>query len=265
MGKETQGPPAAGSSVGGPGKLRSGPSAAGVEEKPTPRLLDRVRAVIRTRHMSFRTEETYVAWIRRFILFHGKRHPVELGSEEISAFLTHLAVTGKVASSTQNQALSALAFLYREVLRCDFPEPGEILRARRPVHLPVVFTMAEAKGVLDELGGTHRLMAALLYGAGLRLMECVRLRVKDIDFGYRQLQVRDGKGRRDRATVLPDSLVEPLEKQIERVRQLFEEDLRSGRGGASIPDGPGAAPPCERDGASTRGGNAVRSPLDLTA
>jgi hypothetical protein len=115
-----------------------------VEEKPTPRLLDRVRAVIRTRHMSFRTEETYVAWIRRFILFHGKRHPVELGSQEISAFLTHLAVAGKVASSTQNQALSALAFLYREVLRCDFPEPGEILRAKRPVHLPVVFTFPAA-------------------------------------------------------------------------------------------------------------------------
>jgi integrase len=167
---------------------------------PKTKLLDQMRAVLRLKHMSFRTEEAYVSWVRRFILFHDKRHPKDMGAEEIRAFLIHLAVQDKVAASTQNSALNALVFLYRHVLKQPFPDLGEVERAKRPRRVPTVFTVEEVTTVLAQLTGVHRLMASLLYGAGLRLMECVRLRVKDVDFAYHQITVRDGKGQQDRVT-----------------------------------------------------------------
>ncbi len=173
-----------------------------------PKLLDQVRATIRRKHYSIRTEEAYVNWIRRYIFFHNKRHPAEMAEHEIEQFLTHLAVERRVAASTQNQALSALVFLYREVLDKEFGWMDNLERARKPERLPVVLTQTEVRHVLAHLEGRHWLMAALLYGAGLRLMECVRLRVKDLDFEYRQITVRDGKGNKDRVTMLPDSVAE---------------------------------------------------------
>ena len=168
-------------------------------DPPEPRLLDQVRAVIRRRHYSIRTEQSYIDWIRRFILFHEKKHPQELGERQINSFLTHLAVNRRVASSTQNQALCALIFLYRDVLKMDLGDLGDFAYAKRPWKLPVVFTQAEVKQVLLQLEGVNWLMGQLLYGAGLRVMECVRLRVKDVDFGYRQIIVRDGKGKKGTA------------------------------------------------------------------
>jgi len=200
-----------------------------------PRLLDRVRDAIRRRHYSVRTEQAYVHWIRRFILFHGKRHPQEMGKAEVEAFLTHLAVRRRVAASTQNQALSALLFLYRQVLDRELEWLDGVERARRPARLPVVLTRAEVSALLARLDGTRWLMASLLYGAGLRLLECLRLRVKDVDAGGRRMVVRDGKGNRDRVTMLPDRLVEPIERQLERVRVVHEADLRAGFGAASLP------------------------------
>ena len=170
---------------------------------PRPRLLDRVREAIRTRHYSRRTEKAYVHWIRRFIFFHDKRHPAEMGPAEISAFLSSLAVRDKVAASTQNQALSALLFLYRDVLGVDLPWLDDVVRAKRPQYLPVVLTRDETRAVLQQLTGVPRIMAFLLYGAGLRLLECCRLRVKDVDFATNQIVIRDGKGRKDRVTMLP--------------------------------------------------------------
>ncbi len=170
------------------------------------KLLEEVRDQMRTRHYSYRTEQTYLQWIKQFILFHGKRHPSLLGSEEISSFLTYLAVKRTVAASTQNQALAALLFLYRHVLQVDHPELENVARARRPVHLPAVFTRDEVKAVLSHLTSTKWLMAGLLYGSGLRLSECLRLRVKDVDFAYRQITIHDGKGAKDRVTVLPVAL-----------------------------------------------------------
>src|SRR5919112_290542 len=184
-----------------------------------PPLLEQVRRCLRLRHYSIRTERAYVDWIKRFILFHGKRLPVEMGSDEIRQFLLHLAVSKAVAASTQNQALSALLFLYRDVLGVELPYVEGIERAKRPSRVPVVLTRGEAEHVLSLMSGAYRLMAGLLYGSGLRLMECVRLRVKDIDFGYRQITVRDGKGEKDRRTVLPESLAEPLRRQLERTPQ----------------------------------------------
>ena len=205
-----------------------------MEQRPR-KLLDRVREAIRRKHYSIRTEESYVAWIKRYILFHNKRHPLEMGCAEIEAFLTHLAVAQKVAASTQNQALSALLFLYREVLQKNLEFPIDSVRAQRPKRLPTVLTKEEVRKVIRYLSGTHRLMAKLLYGSGLRLMECVRLRVKDIDFAQRQIIVRDGKGMEDRVTMLPASLVTPLKEHLQRVKRLHEEDLARGYGSVYLP------------------------------
>jgi integron integrase len=199
------------------------------------RLLDRVRDRVRVLHYSIRTEDAYVQWIRRFILFHGKRHPQEMGAPELEAFLTHLAVDRDVAASTQNQALSAILFLYREVLGRPLHEPGRIAPARRPERLPTVLTRDEVRSLLAHLDGTAWLMASLLYGSGLRLMECLRLRIKDVDFGQRHILVRDGKGQKDRATLLPRALEEPLQRQIDRVRTLHQQDLDDGHGRVYLP------------------------------
>jgi integron integrase len=200
-----------------------------------PRLLDRVRAAIRTKGYSIRTEQAYVDWIRRFILFHNKRHPDEMGKSEIEAFLTHLAVNRDVAPSTQNQALSALLFLYRVVLGRELPWLDDVTRAKKPSRLPVVLTVDEAGRLLGSLSGEKWLMASLLYGAGLRLLECLRLRVHDIEFDRRQILVRNGKGGKDRVTVLPEPVTEPLRRQIERVRIIHEEDLSEGFGEVYLP------------------------------
>ena len=199
------------------------------------KLLDQMREVLRLKHMSYRTEEAYVSWVKRFILFHDKRHPKDMGAEDIRAFLIHLAVQDKVAASTQKSALNALVFLYRHVLKQPFPELGEIERAKRPRRVPTVFTMEEVTAVLAQLTGIHRLMASLLYGAGLRLMECVRLRVKDVDFAYHQRTVRDGKGQQDRVTVLPQSVDEALQRHLAKVKLLHEEDLAEGYGEVYLP------------------------------
>ena len=199
------------------------------------KLLDRVREAIRLKHYSLRTEATYVDWIKRFIVYHGKRHPETMGAEEVRQFLSHLASERNVAASTQNQAFSALLFLYKEVLKQELPWIDDIERAKRPAKLPVVFTPREAQAVLGQLHGTARLMAQLLYGCGLRLNECVRLRVKDVDFGYLQITIRDAKGGRDRLTMLPVSLVEPLRRQIEKRRILHEEDIAAGSGTVFLP------------------------------
>jgi len=188
-------------------------------------LLDQVREAIRLKHYSLRTEHAYIDWIKRFIIFHGKQHPEMLGADAVREFLSDLASSKNVAASTQNQAFSALLFLYREVLKLELPWIDNIERAKRPPKIPVVFTPDEARTVLSKLQGTARLMAHLLYGSGLRLMECLRLRIKDIDFGYLQITVRDGKGGRDRVTMLPISLVDPLRRQIEKRRVTHEEDL----------------------------------------
>jgi integron integrase len=195
-----------------------------------PRLLDRVREALRLRHYSRRTERAYVGWIRRYILFHGKRHPAAMGAEEVSRFLSFLAVEGKVSASTQNQALAALLFLYGSVLGVDLPWLADLVRAARPHRLPVVFSRDEVRAVLLALRGTPRLMAVLLYGAGLRLLECARLRVKDVDFATTQVVVRSGKGDRDRATLLPAAAQAALQRHIERVRAQHEQDVRAGAG-----------------------------------
>jgi integron integrase len=200
-----------------------------------PRLLDQVRDAIRRRHYSYRTEQTYVHWIKRYIWFHGKRHPAEMGAPEVTAFLTHLAREREVAAATQNQALSALLFLYGEVLEVRLPWMDGIERAKRPVRVPVVLTVAEVRALLARLDGTKWLMAALLYGSGLRLRECLKLRVKDVDFEYRQLTVRDGKGGKDRVTMLPAELTGPLRSHLARVKSLHEHDLVEGYGAVELP------------------------------
>jgi integron integrase len=205
------------------------------ERKVKPRLLDQVRDTIRRKHYSLRTEAAYIDWIKRYIFFHRKRHPSEMGAPEMEQFLNHLAVEMRVASSTQNQALSALVFLYREVLRQDFEWMDNLERAKKPSRLPVVLTESEAQNLLAHLDGQNWLMASLLYGAGLRLMECIRLRVKDIDFEYRQLTVRDGKGAHDRVTMLPEASSEVLRTHLDRVRSLHQQDLASGGGDVYLP------------------------------
>jgi len=200
-----------------------------------PRLLDQVRAAIRLRHYSIRTEEAYIQWIRRYILFHNKRHPIEMGSPEINYFLSHLASKKNVASSTQNQALCALVFLYKAVLHKDPGELGEVIWAKKPKKLPVVLTREEVKALLSGLEDEKWIMANLLYGAGLRLMECIRLRTKDVDFGYRQILVRDGKGEKDRVTMLPACVIEPLQRYLEGVKALHQRDLREGFGNVYLP------------------------------
>jgi integron integrase len=200
-----------------------------------PRLLDHVREAARVRHFSRRTESAYVGWIRRFIFFHGKRHPAELGAPEVTQFLTALAVQGRVAASTQNQALSALLFLYRDVLGHDLPWLDEVVRAKRPARLPVVLTPEEVRALLGRMHGVPRLMATLLYGAGLRLLECAHLRVKDVDFARNQLTVRSGKGDKDRATMLPAVVKADLARHLERAKRQHEEDLRHGAGWVELP------------------------------
>ena len=202
---------------------------------PKPRLLDRVREAIRARHYSRRTEKAYVAWIRRYILFHGKRHPLEMGGPEVTRFLTSLAVEGHVAGSTQNQALSALLFLYREVLAQELPWLDDIVRAKRTARLPVVLTRDEVRAVIRQLRGVHRLMAILLYGAGLRLLEAARVRVKDVDFARNQIMVRGGKGDKDRATPLPAVVIADLAKHLEGVKRQHDADLRHGAGWVELP------------------------------
>ncbi|MBX3630701.1 MAG: integron integrase [Nitrosomonas sp.] len=201
-----------------------------------PKLLDRVRDRIRIRHYSLRTETQYVQWIKRFILFHSKRHPQEMGAVEVEAFLTHLAVTGKVSASTQNQALSALLFLYKEVLLIDLPWLDKVVRAKQPQRLPVVLTRTEVRTILARMSGTYGLMANLLYGTGMRLMECVRLRVKDVDFERSEVFIRDGKGAKDRVTMLPELLVGSLQAHLLHRRALFDDDSRSGKASVYLPD-----------------------------
>jgi integron integrase len=210
-------------------------SQNGATGAPQPRLLDRVREAIRTHHYSRRTEKAYVAWIRRYIFFHGKRHPAEMGAPEITRFLTSLAVDRKVAASTQNQALSALLFLYREVLQQEVPWLDGVVRARRPQRLPVVLTRDEVRTVLKRLDGPPRLMALLLYGAGLRLLECARLRVKDIDFPSNQIIVRAGKGNQDRVTMLPAAVKTDLARHLESVRRQHQLDFERGAGWVELP------------------------------
>jgi integron integrase len=202
---------------------------------PRPRLLDRVRDACRARHLSRRTEQAYVAWIRRYILFHDKRHPSEMGAPEVTKFLTALAVDGQVAASTQNQALSALLFLYRDVLEADLPWLDGIVRARRPERLPVVLTRDEVRAALAGLAGAPRLMACLLYGAGLRVLECCRLRVQDLDFATNQIVVRGGKGDKDRITMLPAIVKEPLIGHLARIRAQHQRDLAAGAGWVELP------------------------------
>lgn len=200
-----------------------------------PKLLEQVRAAIRTRHYSLRTEDSYINWIKRFIIFNGKRHPSELGAAEVSAFLSDLAVNRKVAASTQNQALAAILFLYGNVLKQELPWLEDVERAKRPTRVPTVFTREEASAVLLQLRHTTWLMASLLYGSGLRLRECLTLRVKDLDFQYRQIVVRDAKGAKDRKTILPLSLIDPLKQQLLRVKALHQRDLRTGFGEVYLP------------------------------
>jgi len=215
-----------------PGPLHAGSLSAGSR---SPRFLDRVRLALRSRHFSRRTEEAYVSWIRRFILFHGKRHPDGLGAPEVTAYLGHLASDRQVSASTQNQAFSALLFLYREVLGRELAGLDAVPRARLPERLPVVLSRAEVAGVLGRMRGTPRLMAFLMYGAGLRLLECCRLRVKDVDFDRKELLVHDGKGRKDRVTVLPTRLVTPLRAHLDRVRRQHLADVEGQAGYVALP------------------------------
>lgn len=211
-------------------------TASPSDGQQSPRLLDQVRERLRFKHYSLRTEEAYVHWIKRFIFFHKKKHPKEMGAREVTAFLSHLAVAGKVAAATQNQALASLLFLYRGVLEIDLPWLNEIERPNRPKRLPVVLNKIEVNRLLNQLDGTHSLMARLLYGTGMRLMECVRLRVKDVDFERREILIREGKGAKDRVTMLPESLVSPLQDHLTRVRALFEDDRAADLPGVYLPD-----------------------------
>jgi integron integrase len=223
------------------------PTAVAAEAGPQPlKLLDRLRAACRVRHYSIRTEDAYHDWCKRFILFHNKRHPLEMGTAEINAFLTDLAVNGHVSASTQNQAFCALLYLYKTVLGV---EPGRIegvVRANRPKRLPVVLSRDEVRRVLSRMDGTCRLAATLLYGSGLRLLECLRLRVKDVEWDLGQIMVRQGKGAKDRRTMLPQGVRGPLAEHLQRVKALHEADLAAGFGEVYLPDAldrklPGAA------------------------
>lgn len=202
----------------------------------SPKLLDQVRDKIRVKHYSIRTETQYLQWIKRFIFFHGKQHPKDLGAAEVEAFLSHLATEGNVSASTQNQALSALLFLYREVLGMVLPWMETMVRAKKPLRLPVVLNRSEVTLVLERMDGTYSLMARLLYGTGMRLMECCRLRVKDIDFGQREILIREGKGGKDRVTMLPDTLILPLQEHLAKRRRLYEDDLAKGMAEVFLPD-----------------------------
>jgi integron integrase len=209
---------------------------ANTDTPKQPRLLEQLRDAIRRLHYSRRTEDTYAHWVKRFIYFSGKRHPATLGAPEVTAFLNYLARERDVAAATQNQALSALLFLYKEVLRLPLPWLDELDRARRPARVPTVLTRQEVQRLLAHLHGTRGLMASLLYGAGLRLRECLKLRVKDLDFEYRQIVVRDGKGGKDRVTMLPATVVEPIRAHLVRVKALHERDVSDGYGDVELPD-----------------------------
>jgi integron integrase len=199
-----------------------------------PKLLDQLRTVMRLKHYSKRTEETYLVWIKRFIIFHNTRHPKEMGDKEINEFLTHLAVNGNVSASTQNLALCAIVFLYKQVVKKEIGDL-ELTRPKKAKKLPTVFSRKEVKAILGLLSGVNWIMGNLLYGAGLRLMECIRLRVKDIDFEYNYLIVRDGKGRKDRVTILPEIVKEKLKQHLLRVEKLHEKDLKQGYGTVYLP------------------------------
>jgi integron integrase len=201
-----------------------------------PKLLYQLREALRSRHYSHRTEQTYCSWVKRFIYFHNVRHPQEMAEPEINDFLTHLAVKEKVSASTQNQALSALLFLYRHVLGREIGDLGEVVRARKPKRLPVVMTRDEVKAVLANLTGDKWLMVSMMYGAGLRLMECLRLRVQDIDFSRNEILIRDGKGAKDRITMLPQSLKAPLLEHLKRSKRIHDRDLADGWGRVLLPD-----------------------------
>jgi integron integrase len=203
--------------------------------QPRPRLFDQVRDRIRVLHYSYRTEQAYLGWIRQYILFHDRRHPESMGAQEIEAFLTHLATQRNVAAATQAQALSALLFLYKRVLNIDLPWLDNVVRASRPKRLPVVLTPDEVHAVLANLRGSYWLIGNLLYGSGLRLMEALRLRVKDIEFEYRQILVRDGKGFKDRVTVLPEMLVGPLQSHLEQAHARHVQAVEQGVGGVELP------------------------------
>jgi integron integrase len=212
--------------------------STGTEADPTqppPRLLDQVRDRIRFRHFSIRTEQAYLDWIKRFIRFHGKRHPASMGATEVELFLTDLAVVGKVSASTQNQAQSAILFLYKEVLRDELPWLDGVERAKKPIRLPVVLTREEVFALLRKLPDTHQLVGRLLYGTGMRILEAMRLRVKDVDFERRSIVVRDGKGGKDRITVLPASLIMPMRQQFRQAYALHQRDLAEGCGRVHLP------------------------------
>jgi len=200
-----------------------------------PRLIDQVRNVLRLHHYSIRTEEVYIQWIKRFIFFHNKRHPNEMGEKEVRSFLTHLAVDKHVSASTQNQALSAILFLYQRVLNIKLEWINDVVRAKRPKRLPVVLTKTEVMNVLNAGTGINALVTKLLYGTGMRLMEALRLRVQDIDFEQFQIIVRSGKGDKDRVTTLPETLVGPLKQQIEKARTMHNNDLSEGFGRVHLP------------------------------
>ena len=199
-------------------------------------LMSQMSAALRARHYSRRTEQAYCLWVRRFIRFHGVPHPADMAEPEINAFLTHLAVDEQVSASTQTQALCALLFLYRHVLGREVGQIGDLVRARTPRRLPVVLTQEEVKAVLDALQGDHRLKASLMYGAGLRLMECLRLRVLDLEFARREIVVRDGKGGKDRVTMLPRTLTPALETHLTAARAVHQGDLADGWGRVELPD-----------------------------
>ena len=201
-----------------------------------PRLLNRVRDKIRLKHYSIRTEQAYIDWIKRFILFHDKRHPARLGADEVEAFLTDLAVTRHVAAATQNQAKSALLFLYKEVLDIELPWLDQVERAKSPLRMPVVLSRDEVGNVLKQLRGTHALIGRLLYGTGMRVMECMRLRVKDVDFARLEILIRDGKGLKDRVTVLPMAVVPQLRQQVALARAQHQRDLAAGYGAVWLPN-----------------------------
>ena len=216
---------------------RVSPERSSLAVAPTgaPKLLDRVRQTIRAKHYSRRTESAYVDWIRRYIVFHRKRHPSDMGASEISAFLTWLATERRVSASTQNQALSALLFLYREVLHVEIGQIADLPRARMPVRVPVVVSRDEVARIMKHLDGVTWIMVALLYGAGLRLQECLELRVKDLDLERRQIVIRRGKGQKDRPTVLPTAAIEPLERHLETVKRQHQDDLARGFGRVVLP------------------------------
>ncbi len=204
--------------------------------KQEPKLLDQVRGKIRLKHYSIRTEQAYTDWIKRFILHFGKKHPREMGAVQVEQFLTHLAVNGKVAASTQNQAKCALLFLYKEVLAVELPWLDNVEQAKMPKRLPVVLNRDEIQAILSRLSGTHWLIASLLYGTGMRIMECLRLRVQDVDFKRREILIRDGKGFKDRVTMLPVSLVATLQAHLVKVRELHEGDIKQGFGAVYMPN-----------------------------